>query len=154
MRLIDYMDKKWIFLDLVAHSKSEAIAAMVGQMKESKAISDEAELLEEINNREIQGGTSLGNGIAIPHARLKSLDRIVVAVARLAEAVDFCNDDCQPVRLVFILITPSHKAGEYLKVLAKLAKFLKEKSLRDKLLAAGSVQATWELFESIEHQDI
>jgi len=154
MRLVDYMDKKLIFLDLQAHSKEEAITEIVKRMKENKAIKNESDLLEEINNRETQGGTSLGNGVAIPHARLKSLDKIVVAMARLSAGIDFGVDDHAPVRLIFILITPTDRAGEYLKVLAKLSKFLKEKKLLKQLFATNSIQATWELFESIEHQDI
>jgi PTS system nitrogen regulatory IIA component len=154
MRLVDYMDKKLILLDLQAHSKEDAIAAIVKRMKENKAIKDESELLEEIYNRETQGGTSLGNGVAIPHARLRSLDKIVVAMAKLTSGVNFSEEDREPVRLIFILITPTGKAGEYLKVLARLSKFLKEKKLLKKLLAVDSVSAAWELFESIEHQDI
>jgi PTS system nitrogen regulatory IIA component len=154
MRLIDYMDKKLIFLDLPAHSKEDAIAAIVRRMKENKAIKDESELLEEIYNRETQGGTSLGNGVAIPHARLRSLDKIVVAMAKLTSGVNFSEEDHEPVRLIFILITPTGKAGEYLKVLARLSKFLKEKKLLKRLFAVDSVSAAWELFESIEHQDI
>lgn len=154
MRLFDYMDKKLIFLDLHAHSKEEALAEIVKRMKENNAIKNESDLLQEINNRETQGSTSLGNGVAIPHARLKSLDKIVVAMARLSAGIDFGIEDHEPVSLIFILITPTDRAGEYLKVLAKLSKFLKEKKLLKRLLAADSVPAAWELFESIEHQDI
>jgi PTS system nitrogen regulatory IIA component len=154
MRLLDYMDKKLIFLDLPAHSKEEVIAEIVRRMKENKAIKSESDLLKELNNRETQGGTSLGNGIAIPHARLKSLDKIIVAMARLSAGIHFDAGDNEPVRLVFILITPTDRAGEYLKVLAKLSKFLKEKKLLGQLLQTDSIQATWELFDSVEHQDI
>lgn len=154
MRLFDYMDKKLIFLDLHAHSKEEALAEIVKRMKENNAIKNESDLLQEINNRETQGSTSLGNGVAIPHARLKSLDKIVVGMARLSAGIDFGIKDHEPVSLIFILITPTDIAGEYLKVLAKLSKFLKDKKLRKKLLAADSVLTAWELFESIEHQDI
>jgi PTS system nitrogen regulatory IIA component len=154
MRLLDYMDKKLIFLDVHAHSKEEALAVIVKRMKENRAIKNESDLLEELNNRETQGGTSLGNGVAIPHARLKSLDKIVVAMARLSTGIDFGVDGHEPVRLVFILITPTDRAGEYLRVLAKLSKFLKERKLLKQLFATDTIQATWELFESVENQDI
>jgi len=154
MRLLDYMDRELIFLDLQARSKDGAIAEIVRRMKVNKAIDSESDLLEEINNRETQGGTSLGNGVAIPHARLKSLDRIVVALGRLSVGIDFGVAGHKPVRLIFILVTPIEKAGEYLKVLAKLSKFLKEQELLQKLFETDSIEAIWELFESIEHQDI
>ena len=148
------MDKKLIFLDLPAQTKNEALAEIVKRMKEHQAVRHEGDLLEELNNREDQGGTSLGNGVAIPHARLKSLDKIVVAVARLEKGIEFCADDREPVRLIFILVTPTDRAGEYLKVLAKLSKFLKDKKLLKQLFAVDSVEAVWELFASVQNQEI
>ncbi len=153
MRLADYMDEKLIFLDLQAHSKEEAITETVRRMKESRAIQDESCLLEEIFSRESRGGTSLGNGVAIPHARVKSMNRIVIAMSRLATGVSFSAEDRQPVRIVFILITPLEKLNEYLKVLAGLSKFLKDKKLLKRLFAADSVQCAWELFESLEPRE-
>ena len=154
MKLLDYMERKLIFLDVAVRTKEEAIAEIVRRMKESRAIKDEAELLGALNNRETQGSTSLGNGIAIPHARLDSQDRIVVAMARLTAGVNFHEGDPEPVRLIFILVTPADQAGEYLKVLAKLSKSLRNKKLLNKLLEADSVIAAWELFEAIEHQKV
>jgi len=151
MKLLDYMDRKLIFLDVDARSKEEAIAEVVRRMKENKAIKNEAELLGELNNRETQGGTSLGNGVAIPHARLASLDRIVVAMARLTAGVNFNEGDREPVRLIFILVTPADKAAEYLKVLAKLAKALRGEKLLEKLFEARSAAAAYEMFEAVEN---
>jgi PTS system nitrogen regulatory IIA component len=150
MRLIDYMDPKLVFLDLEAHSKDEAITEIVRRMEENGAVHDAPFLLEEIFSRESRGGTSLGNGVAIPHARVKSLDRIVVAMARLSAPVKFNEEDRLPVRVVFILITPLAKLNEYLRVLAGLAKFLKDKKTLKRLLAADSVPGAWELLESLE----
>lgn len=153
MSLLDAMDKNLIFLDVAAPSKEATLAEIVRRMKANRAIEDEAELLGELNNRETQGTTSLGNGVAIPHARLDSLDRIVVAMARLAAGVSFGEGESEPVRLVFILAAPSDRAGEYLKILAELAKLLRGKKLLKKLLAADSAPAAWELLESSVHLD-
>lgn len=150
MRLIDYMDRKLIFLDLQAHSKDEAITEIVRRMEENRVVRDASYLLEEIFSRESRGGTSLGNGVAIPHARVKSVDKIVIAMARLSAGVSFCAEDSQPVRIVFILITPLEKLNEYLRVLAGLSKFLKDKKMLKRLFAVDSVPGAWELFESLE----
>jgi fructose-specific phosphotransferase system IIA component len=150
MRLIDYMDQKLVFLDLQANSKDEAITEIVRRMEECGAVRDAASLLEEIFSRESRGGTSLGNGIAIPHARVRSAEKIVVAMARLASGVNFSVEDRQPVRIVFILVTPLAKLNEYLKVLAGLAKFLKDRKTLKRLFAVDSVSGAWELFASLE----
>ncbi len=153
MRLIDYMEQRLIFLDLQASSKEDAITEMVRRMKECQAVQDESCLLEEIFSRESRGGTSLGNGVAIPHARVRVTDRIVIAMARLSTGVRFCQEDRQPVRFIFILITPLERLNEYLKVLAGLAKFLKDKKLLKRLFAVDSVQSAWDLFESLESRE-
>lgn len=154
MRLVDYLDQKLICLDLPVPSKEAAVVEIVRRMKANRIIEDESYLLEEINDREAQGCTSLGNGVVIPHARLKSLDRIVIAMARPIAAVNCCKENHKPVRLIFVVITPIGKVGEYLKVLAELSKFVKEKKLLKQLIAADSVQAAMELFEDAEPQDI
>jgi mannitol/fructose-specific phosphotransferase system IIA component (Ntr-type) len=75
-------------------------------------------------------------------------------MARLSTGINFCAEDRQPVRIIFILITPMDKLGEYLKVLAGLSKFMKDKKLLKSLFAADSIQTAWELFESLESQDM
>lgn len=153
MRLTEYLDRKLIFLDLPADSKDDAIRKIVGRMKENHALQDEESVLEEIFSRESRGGTSLGNGVAIPHARVKSIDRIVMAMARLSGGVGFSAEDRQPVRIVFILITPLEKLNEYLKVLASLSKFLKDRKLLKRLFTVDSPAGAWELFASLEPRD-
>lgn len=150
MKLIDYMDPKLVFLDLQANSKDEAITEIVRRMEENRAVRDASSLLEEIFSRESRGGTSLGNGVAIPHARVRSMDRIVIAMARLSSGVNFSEEDRQPVRIVFILITPLERLNEYLRVLAGLSKFLKDKKMLKRLFAVDSVPGAWELLESQE----
>ena len=150
MRLADYLDRKLIFLDLGAPSKEAAITEIVRRMKEGQAIQDEEAVLEEIFSRESRGGTSLGNGVAIPHARVKSIDRIVMAMAKLSDEVSFSAEDRQPVRIVFLLVTPLERLNEYLKVLAGLSKFMKDRKLLKRLFAVDTVDGAWELFDSLE----
>ena len=150
MRLADYLDRKLIFLDLGAPSKEAAITEIVRRMKEGQAIQDEEAVLEEIFSRESRGGTSLGNGVAIPHARVKSIDRIVMSMAKLSDEVSFSAEDRQPVRIVFLLVTPLERLNEYLKVLAGLSKFMKDRKLLKRLFAVDTVDGAWELFDSLE----
>lgn len=150
MRLAEYLDRKLIFLDLVAPSKEAAITEIVRRMKESQTIRDEEAVLEEIFSRESRGGTSLGNGVAIPHARVKSIDHIVMAMAKLSDEVSFSAEDRQPVRIVFLLVTPLERLNEYLKVLAGLSKFMKDRKLLKRLFAVNTVDGAWELFDALE----
>ena len=152
MRLTDYLDNQLILLDLRAASKSEALALITARLAEKKMIDDADEFLADVHKREGQGCTAIGRGIAIPHSRSKTLKRIVLAMARLRTGVDFGAEDGTPVRLVFLLGTPEEKAGEYLKVLGRLSKRLRENGLREKLLEAIDPADVLKLLEKAENE--
>jgi mannitol/fructose-specific phosphotransferase system IIA component (Ntr-type) len=76
--------------------------------------------------------------------------RIVVAMARLRAGIDFSAEDGEPVQLIFLIGTPEDKAAEYLKVLARLSKLLKENGLRQELLTAVSAAEVLKLLEQAE----
>jgi PTS system fructose-specific IIC component len=150
MRITDYLDTQSIMLDLPARSKSETLAMITTRLAENKRIDDAAEFMAGLHRREGQGCTAIGHGVAIPHARSKTLERIVVAMARLRSGVDFGAEDGVPVRLVFLLGTPEEKAGEYLKVLGRLSKLLRENGLRERILDASDPDRVLELIEKAE----
>ncbi|MBN2356009.1 PTS sugar transporter subunit IIA [candidate division KSB1 bacterium] len=140
MRLSEYMDYRLIYLDVPAKDKNEAITAVIELMKKNKALENSDEFLEEVFQRESLGSTGIGKGVAIPHTRTKSVKKIIIAFARLDTGIDFGAEDGEPVRILFVIGTPTDTVGEYLKILAKLSKILKESSLRKKLLKAKSAQ--------------
>ncbi len=150
MRLSDYLDPDLILLDLPALSRNEALTLIADRLAEKKLLSDRDEFLAAVNKREAQGCTAIGRCMAIPHARSRTLKRIVVVMARLRAGIDFSAEDGEPVRLVFLIGTPEDKAGEYLKVLARLSKLLKENGLRRELLTAVSAADVLELLEQAE----
>ena len=152
MRPTDYLDSHAILLDLPATDKAGAFSLIVDRLAESRLITDRGRFLDDVLRREQQGGTAIGRGLAIPHARTRTLERVVMAMARLRPGVDFGAEDGEPVRLVFLLGAPEDKAGEYLKVLGKLSRLLKENGLRKELLKAATPEAVLELLEAAESQ--
>ncbi len=154
MKLIDYLYPELIFLDLPARSKEEALVEIARSMTQAGAVQSECELLKVISQRESQGSTSLGNGVAIPHARMKCLERITLAMARVTPGIDFGGEGHPPVQLIFLLLTPVDRAAEYLKVLARLSKLTKETDLLKSMKKIPTPQAAWEFFASLDNQDI
>jgi len=150
MRLADYLDPGLILLDLSARNRSEALAQIADRLVEKKLIKDREEFLAAVNKREVQGCTAIGRCMALPHARSRTVKRIVVAMARLSAGIDFSAEDGEPVQLIFLIGTPEDKAGEYLKVLGRLSKLLKENGLRQELLRAASAAEVLELLEKAE----
>lgn len=97
-------------------------------------------LLQSLLARERLGSTGLGNGIAIPHCRLKNIDTVMGALITLAEPIDFDAVDGKPVDIVFILLAPERALQEHLKALAALAELFNHPEFRHHLRAATTAQ--------------
>ncbi len=86
--------------------------------------------------RERLGSTGVGNGVALPHARIEGLDRVVAGFARLSEPMDFDSIDGRPVDLVAFLLAPADAAGAHLRALARVSRQLRREDNRSRLRAA------------------
>lgn len=139
-----------IFLDVQAEDKADAISQTVKRMKQSGVLKNANKFLDAVFERENLGSTAIGKGMALPHARTENIDSITITVVRLAEGVEFGAADKQPVNLIFLLGTPLKTVSEYLGVLSKLSKILKEDKVRKKLLKADSAALVRSIFEEAE----
>lgn len=97
------------------------------------------EAVEALIEREALGPTGVGKGIALPHARLESLDRVVGVFMRLEKAIDFDSVDRQPVDLIFALFAPTEAGVDHLKALALVSRTLRQENVCDKLRANNDV---------------
>ena len=86
-------------------------------------------------SREILGATGVGNGVALPHARIKGLDKVAGAFFKLEKPMDFSSVDRQPVDLIFALFAPEGAGVEHLKALAVVSRTLRDASICSKLRA-------------------
>ncbi|MCX7946240.1 MAG: PTS sugar transporter subunit IIA [Hydrogenophilus sp.] len=139
MALAELLDDAHIALDLPVPSKKrllEALAQLFTQDGLDLHLTFQA-LLE----RERLGTTGLGNGVAIPHARLAALDAPRVALVRTAQPVPFDALDGQPVRLALALLVPNAAHETHLALLAEIAERLDRPEVRAALLAASTPSA-------------
>src|SRR6266852_5527103 len=100
--------------------------------------------------RERLGSTAIGDGIAIPHGKLRGVTKIIGAFGRHVQGVDFDSLDGGPSRLFFVLVAPEDSASLHLKALARVSRLLKESSFRDHLIAAKDAD---ELYKLIKEED-
>jgi PTS system nitrogen regulatory IIA component len=91
--------------------------------------------------RELLGSTGVGHGVAVPHARLKGLERMRGVFVRLETPVDFGAVDEQPVDLIFALLAPADHPAEHLRALARVTRALRQADLREQLRQAHSSDA-------------
>jgi PTS system nitrogen regulatory IIA component len=104
---------------------------------------DERTILDLLVQRERLGSTGVGGGVAIPHARLPGIDRIVGMFAHLAHPVDFESLDEQPVDLVFLMLAPEAAGVDHLKALARIARVLRDPAVVARLRGSGDRAALY-----------
>ena len=104
-------------------------------------------------NREALGATGVGNGVAIPHARIKGLDKVVGAFFKLDKPMDFSSVDRKPVDLIFALFAPEGAGVEHLKALALVSRTLRDDSVRSKLRANSNANTMYAILtETMESE--
>lgn len=123
---------------LPAASKKRAIEACSNLIATSQPGLLPLDIFDNFVARERLGSTGLGHGVAIPHARMKNLERAVGAVVSLPQGIDFDAIDGQPVDLLFALLVPEESRQEHLEILAELAEMFQNQELLAQLRAAMS----------------
>jgi len=123
-----------IVLDMPATSKKRAFE-QAGLLFENNHGLARSTVFDSLFSRERLGSTALGDGVAVPHGRVKGLTHVQSAFVRLARPVPFDAPDGQPVNLLFFLLVPEAATQQHLDILAELAQLLSDKSLRDRLNA-------------------
>jgi PTS system nitrogen regulatory IIA component len=126
--------------------KKEALRALAENLSEAPQVKNRQELSAEILKREELMSTAIGCGIAIPHARLSSVTDLVASVGISRVDIEgFDPLDNEPVRLLFMIAAARKQHEYYLKTLSGFCMKLKDKDLRDKLLAAQTAQEAYDL---------
>ncbi|MGN6550719.1 MAG: PTS IIA-like nitrogen regulatory protein PtsN [Pararhizobium sp.] len=144
MALADLLAQDAVLPALKANSKKQLLQEISAKAAEVTGL-PEREIFEVILQRERLGSTGVGNGIAIPHGKLTSINRIVGVFARLETPVDFEALDDQPVDLVFLLIAPEGAGADHLKALSRIARVLRDNDVVAKLRASTTAPAIYAL---------
>ncbi len=113
---------------------------------------DEARIFETLMERERLGTTGVGNGIAIPHGKLKDIDQLHGVFARLEKPIDFDAIDEHPVDLVFLLLAPEGAGADHLKALARISRLLRDETVCKKLRGADTADGLYLLLTQSEAQ--
>lgn len=120
-------------IDVAVSSKKKLLEYLGRQISEQLSGSTADDIFERLLGRERLGSTGIGEGIAIPHCRLKECTQAFGVLLRLEQAIDFDAIDREPVDLVFALLVPEEATDEHLQVLAMLARNFSEADFRQAL---------------------
>lgn len=138
MHISDILKIECIDLQSKVTNKQEAIDHAIDLICKSNAIADKATFKAAVLERESQGSTGFGNGIAIPHAKSSAVKQVSLCALVIKQGIDFDSLDGEPVNLIFLIASPISVSNEHLDVLAHLSSLLIDASFKDYLINAQS----------------
>ncbi len=152
MRITELLKKESIELNTAANSKEDAIDILTGLMDAGGRLYDRAGYKEGILAREAQGSTAVGDGIAIPHAKVAAVKEPGLAAITLPKGVDYDAFDGSLAHLIFMIAAPAEGGDVHLEALARLSTLLMVPGFKDKLLAASSKEEFLGIIDEAEKE--
>jgi PTS system fructose-specific IIA component/PTS system nitrogen regulatory IIA component len=152
MKFSDFICKEAIRTRVQANEKEEVIRAMAQSLVEARQINskDFESIVEAILKREELGSTGIGRGVAVPHTKHASIDRLMGTVAISEEGVDFDSLDGEKVHLLFLLVSPPDRPGDHLRALENISRQLRDDTFCRFLKQAKSPQDVSQLLDEAD----
>jgi PTS system nitrogen regulatory IIA component len=132
MALTDLLPADSVLGTLNASNRKQALQLMAESAAARLGL-DSRVIFDSVMDRERLGSTGVGDGVAIPHARLEGLNHVFGLFARLKHPIDFDAIDGRPVDLVFLLLAPEDSSAEHLKALARVSRVFRREDIRSRL---------------------
>lgn len=151
MRLSDLLAEDRVTASLRAPTKEAALDALATLLAAGAGGLAPGAIAKVLRDREALASTGVGDEVAIPHGRVPGLTKIIAALAVAPEGVDFDAIDQRPVRILVAILAPERAPGEQLRALARVSRLLRDRRVRDRLLA--SLSAT-ELFQIVRDEEL
>ena len=145
MKVTDFLGSNMIVANLAADTKAGVLAELSRHLA-SRLEGVDAEVLRRVlEEREALASTAIGDGIAIPHGKMDAVGRLVGALGRATEGIEFDSIDGKPTHLVFMLVAPASSTGVHLKALARLSRLFRDADFRQRLMAAPDAAAMYQV---------
>jgi PTS system fructose-specific IIA component/PTS system nitrogen regulatory IIA component len=156
MKLSDFVVREAILTDLKAATKEEAIRAMVESLSKTGHVkpADQEGIIAAILKREELGSTGIGKGVAVPHTKHPSVNRLVATIALSREGVEFASLDGERVHILFLLVSPPDRPGDHLRALENISRHLRNDNFCNFLRQAQSAEAVIELLEEADNNQL
>ena len=150
MKMQDILSKEAIRTKIKTANKKQLLQEIANIASEHIGVQN-MNIAKSLQQREILGPTGIGNGVAIPHVKIKGLTKIYGFFSSLDRPIDFESADKQPVDLIFTLLAPENNKGtEHLKALAMVSRVFSDKNIRSKLRSSESTESLFAILTSNE----
>ncbi len=150
MKLTGFLEKQLIVPRLEASNKSDIIDRLLAVAEESYPLGNRKKILDDLLVREKQSTTGIGCGIAVPHTIVETLPKTILVMASVPAGMEFHAVDKEPVRVVFLLLSPPGKVREHIRLLARIARICSSEMLVQRIAEAPTAD---EIIVAIQRED-
>ena len=152
MRMSDFVVREAIVPELSATNKEGVIREMVASLRSAGYFKggEPDDIVKAILKRELLGSTGIGRGVAIPHTKHNSVDRLIGTVALSKAGISFDSLDGEPVFVFFLLISPQDRPGDHLRALENVVRSMRDDAFVNALRAAPDRDAIWRLLSEAD----
>ena len=152
MTLLEILSPEAIVVDLQGETKEEIIAELSKLVAKNCQIANSDDIFQAVIEREKIMSTGIGDGIAIPHGKSDSVDKLVAALGTKRRGVDFEALDGEPAYVFFLLVSPTNISGPHIKALARISRHLKNEEFKKRLIAAHTSDDIISIIRTEEEQ--
>ena len=154
MRMSDFVVREAVLPDLKAAAKEGVIREMVDSLRNAGYFKggEPDDLVKAIMKREQLGSTGIGRGVAIPHTKHPSVDRLVGTIAVSRTGVNFDAVDGEPVYVLVLLVSPQDRPGDHLRALENVARSMRDDGFVRSMRQCTTREAVWELLDEASPQ--
>ena len=145
MKISDILKKEHIIQELDSCDKKNVLDELSSFLEDEGEIANKENLLAALIGREKLGSTGIGENVAIPHAKISEIDKIITVFGRSKNGVEFESLDQKPVNFIFLVIAPENSTGQHLKALARISRLFKNPSLRESVLRTNEVDQIYSI---------
>jgi fructose-specific phosphotransferase system IIA component len=140
VKIQEILQKNGIITNLESTDKTEILTQMAKYLSSLFDIKDQDHIVRKILDREAEMSTGIGYGIAIPHARIEGIDRLFMIAGRSMKGIDFNAIDEQPVRLIFMMLSPANASSQYTHILSSLSRVMSYEEIRNSLIESDDAE--------------
>lgn len=151
MRVYNLLTPEMVILELNSITRNDVIKELVGYLKKKSKINREKELIQKLLQREELGSTAIGDGVAIPHCKMKGIKNPIVMLSISKRGVDFHSLDGAPSHLFFLVVSSPDNPSVNLQILAAIAQLVrKAEQVKKRIMEAEDISTVLEVIRDEE----
>ena len=154
MKLTQILQPSCVKVPVESKDKESVIRELVDllEWKPDKSGFDKATALDAVMTREQTRSTGIGSGIAIPHGKCKTVNKLVMAIGIAHEPIDFASIDDKPVKIIILLVSPTDQTGPHIQALAKISQLMLDEEFKQGLENSTSAEEAYALIRNRENE--